>query len=69
MFKVKLNSIKEKKLAKIDDEFAKDVSEFQTLDEYKKDLKAKLLEAKKKQASLGCLFLVICLDLSQSVVH
>ena len=50
MFKVKLNSIKEKKLAKIDDEFAKDVSEFQTLDEYKKDLKAKLLEAKKKQA-------------------
>lgn len=50
IFKVKLNSIKEKKLAKIDDEFAKDVSEFQTLDEYKKDLKAKLLEAKKKQA-------------------
>ena len=50
VFKVKLNSIKEKKLAKIDDEFAKDVSEFQTLDEYKKDLKAKLLEAKKKQA-------------------
>lgn len=50
MFKVKLNSIKEKKLAKIDDEFAKDVSEFQTLDEYKKDLKVKLLEAKKKQA-------------------
>ena len=52
MFKVKLNSIKEKKLAKIDDEFAKDVSEFQTLDEYKKDLKAKLLEAKKKQAEV-----------------
>lgn len=50
MFKVKLNSIKEKKLAKLDDEFAKDVSSFETLDEYKKDLKAKLLDSKKKQA-------------------
>ena len=49
-FKVKLNSIKEKKLAKVDDEFAKDVSEFETLEEYKKDIKAKLLESKKKQA-------------------
>ena len=50
MFKVKLNSIKEKILAKLDDEFAKDVSSFETLDEYKKDVKAKLLESKKKQA-------------------
>lgn len=50
IFKVKLNSIKEKKLATLDDEFAKDVSEFATLEEYKKDVKAKLLESKKKQA-------------------
>lgn len=49
IFKVKLNSIKEKKLAKVDDEFAKDVSEFETLEEYKKDIKEKLLESKKKQ--------------------
>ena len=41
MFKVKLHEIKFKELPKLDDEFAKDVSEFDTLDEYKKDLKLK----------------------------
>ena len=50
VFKVKLNSIKEKKLAKLDDEFAKDVSEFETLEEYKKDVKEKLVHEKKHQA-------------------
>ena len=43
-FKVKLHEIKEKKLPELDDEFAKDVSEFDTL----KDLKASIKE--KKQA-------------------
>ncbi|MBG9788928.1 trigger factor [Brevibacillus laterosporus] len=51
MFKVKLNSLKRKNLPELDDEFAKDVSEFDTLEEYKADLKAKLeekAEAEKK---------------------
>ena len=40
-FKVKLHEIKEKKLPKLDDEFAKDVSEFDTLKELKENIKAK----------------------------
>ena len=49
-FKVKLISIKEKILPDIDDEFVKDISEFETLDEYKKDVENKLKEEKEKQA-------------------
>ena len=41
-FKVKLHEIKKKELPKLDDEFAKDVSEFDTLDELKEDLRKKL---------------------------
>lgn len=48
-FEVKLNEIKRKKLPELDDEFAKDVSEFETLDEYKADLRSKLEEAKKQE--------------------
>lgn len=44
VFKVKLNEIKEKVLPEIDDEFAKDVSEFDTLEELKADSKKKLEE-------------------------
>ena len=40
-FKVKLHEIKKKELPKLDDEFAKDVSEFDTLEELKADIKAK----------------------------
>lgn len=50
VFKVKVNEIKVRELPEIDDEFAKDVSEFDTLDELKKDIKAKALENKKKAA-------------------
>ncbi|MDD3304027.1 MAG: trigger factor [Clostridia bacterium] len=50
MFKVKLISIKSKVLPELDDEFVKDVSEFNTLEEYKKDLESKLKEDKEKQA-------------------
>ena len=50
MFKVKLISIKEKILPELDDEFAKDVSEFETLDEYKKDLEKKIKEEKEASA-------------------
>ena len=41
-FKVKLHEIKKKELPKLDDEFAKDTSEFDTLDELKADIKKKL---------------------------
>lgn len=47
-FKVKLHDIKKKELPEVDDEFVKDVSEFDTLDEYKADLRKKL-EAKRKE--------------------
>lgn len=42
MFKVKLHEIKKKELPKLDDEFAKDVSEFDTLDELKASIKERL---------------------------
>ena len=42
VFKIKLNGITYAELPELDDEFAKDVSEFDTLDEYKADLRAKL---------------------------
>ncbi|HHU49534.1 MAG TPA: trigger factor [Clostridiales bacterium] len=45
VFHVKIHEIKEKELPVLDDEFAKDVSEFSTLEEYKEDLKRKLQES------------------------
>lgn len=50
VFKVKLYEIKLRELPAADDEFAKDVSEFDTLKELKADLKKKALERKKKAA-------------------
>ena len=50
VFKVKVNSLTVKELDALDDEFAKDVSEFDTFEEYKADLKQKLEAAKKEQA-------------------
>ncbi|MGI6085877.1 MAG: trigger factor [Acetivibrionales bacterium] len=44
VFKVKINEIKLKQLPDINDEFASDVSEFETLDEYKTDIRVKLTE-------------------------
>jgi trigger factor len=49
-FKVKLHEIKRKNLPALDDEFAKDVSEFDTLDEFKADL-TKRLEEKNAEAA------------------
>ena len=51
VFKCKLHEIKVKELPELDDEFAKDASEFDTLDELKADLKAKAQEANEKAAS------------------
>ena len=50
VFKVKLNSIKFNEKPALDDDFAKDVSEFDTLAEYKADIRAKLEENNKKSA-------------------
>ncbi len=50
LFKCKINEIKVKELPEINDEFASDVSEFETLDEYKADLRKKLEDRKAKQA-------------------
>ncbi|MCI5614382.1 MAG: trigger factor [Agathobacter sp.] len=50
MFKVKINEIKAKELPELDDEFAQDVSEFDTLAEYKEDLKKRLEEQKENEA-------------------
>ncbi len=51
VFKVKLNSIKKKELPELDDEFAEEVSDFDTLDEYRADVKKNLAE--KKQGELN----------------
>lgn len=50
LFKVNVKKIEKKILPEIDDELAQDVSEFDTLDEYKADIRAKLLEGKEKEA-------------------
>ncbi len=50
MFKVKLISIKSKILPELDDEFAKDVSEFETLADYRKDVEKKVKKQKEESA-------------------
>ena len=49
-FKVKLHEIKEKILPELDDEFAKDISEFDTLEDYRKDVNKKVKQRKENQA-------------------
>ena len=51
VFKCKLHELKGKELPDVDDEFVKDVSEFDTLDEYKADIKSKLEKAAADEAS------------------
>ncbi len=50
VFKVKCNEVKEKEAPALDDEFAKDVSELDTLDELKADLEKKIREERQKEA-------------------
>lgn len=50
VFKCKVNAITVKELPDVDDEFASEVSEFETLAEYKEDIKKKLTEKKEKEA-------------------
>ncbi len=50
VFKTKLNGLKVEELPALDDEFVKDVSEFDTLDEYKADIKAKMVKRNEEKA-------------------
>lgn len=49
VFKVKLNEVKIKKIMPLDDEFAKDISEFETLEELKQDVENRLTEMAKQE--------------------
>lgn len=50
VFRCKINRIQKKELPEVDDEFAMDVSEFDTLEEYKEDIRKRLTEEKEKEA-------------------
>lgn len=50
VFKVLLSEVKERILPELDDEFAMDVSEFDTIEEYKSDIRERLLKAKQSDA-------------------
>ena len=50
-FDVKINEIQEKQLPELDDEFVKDISEFDTLEELKKDVEKNIKELKEKEAN------------------
>ena len=50
MFKVSVKEIKEKQLPELNDEFAQDVSDFDTIAEYKDDLKNKIADRKSREA-------------------
>ena len=51
LFKTTIKAVKEKQVPEADDEFASEVSEFDTLEEYKKDLKKSLKDLKEKSAT------------------
>ncbi len=74
-FECKINSIKEKIMPELDDEFVKDVSEFDTLDEYKKDIKEHLekdneqrLLVDKQNKSVEALIEATELDVPKSMI-
>lgn len=52
LFKVKVNEIKVRELPELDDDFASEVSEFETLAEYKEDVRKKLEEKAKEKAEI-----------------
>lgn len=53
VFETLVHEVREKELPDIDDDLAKDASEFDTLAEWKEDIKAKLTEAARQQAKVG----------------
>ena len=52
VFTVTVKAIKEKELPELDDEFAAEVSEFETLEDYKADIKEKIRDRKKEAATM-----------------
>lgn len=52
VFKIKLHEIKNRELPELDDEFVKDVSEFDTLDEYKESIKKQVFDLKTREADM-----------------
>lgn len=75
IFEVKLNSIQEKELPELDDEFVKDISEFDTLEEYKNNVKIDLEQELKKQAevekenkAVEALIDVMTVDIPESMI-
>ena len=52
VFKIKLHEVKTRELPELDDEFVKDVSEFDTLDEYKESIKKQLKDLKQKESDI-----------------
>ncbi len=50
VFKIKLHELKKRELPEVDDEFVKDVSEFDNLEDYKADLRKKLEETREREA-------------------
>lgn len=76
MFRVKLHEVKAKIVPELDDEFAKDVSEFDTLQSFKEDLRAKIAdrnmaqsEAQFKQAVLDQLGEMVTIELPEPMVE
>ncbi len=76
MFRVKLNECKAKVVPTLDDEFAKDVSEFETLEAFKEDLRAKVADrnmgqadARFKQNVLDKLAAMVTVDLPKPMVE
>ncbi len=76
VFKTKIHEVKEEILPEIDDEFASDVSEFETLEEYKKDLEVKLQknaadtdESIMKDRALEALFNANQIDTPESMIN
>ena len=70
MFKVKVHEIKKKELPKIDDEFAKDVSEFDTLADLKKDIKEKKqkqMDNRKKYETEDAVIKAVCKDMKVDI--
>lgn len=76
VFKVKLNTIQERILPELDDEFVKDVSEFDTLDEYKKNVEEELKKtaveqekAEKQNKAVEALIEATSIDVPQSMIE
>lgn len=76
VFKVRLNNIKKRELPELDDEFAKDISEFDTIDEYKESIRERLITRKEHDAGhqfednvLNAIVDNVEIDIPHSMIH